>query len=255
MTDVNSQQALFEYLLRLGDTALINGQRLSEWCGHGPFLEEDIGVANTALDLVGRARMLLSYAGEIEGKGRGEDDLAFLRDERDWRNLLIAELPKGDFAFTTARQFLLDAFAYPLYDALQSSADERLAAIAAKAVKESAYHLRHTGEWMLRLGDGTDQSRRRIQAAIEEVWPFKEEMFAADAIDETLREQGVAPSLEGIRKHWNAHVDRILEQATLTRPADGWPKDGGRRGQHTEHMGFLLAEMQFMQRAYPGLQW
>jgi ring-1,2-phenylacetyl-CoA epoxidase subunit PaaC len=246
---------LFEYVLRLGDDALINGQRLSEWCGHGPFLEEDIGVANTALDLIGRARLLLDYAGKLEGAGRDEDALAFTRDEREWRNLLITELPKGDFGFTTVRQFLLDAWHRQLYEALRESRDETLAGIAGRAARESAYHLRHTSEWMLRLGDGTEESHRRVQQSLDELWSFTPEMFESDSVSESMETQGIAPATTVIRQAWQDTVERVLGEAGLRVPEDDWPHSGGRHGMHTEHMGYLLAEMQFLQRAYPGLKW
>jgi len=249
------EQARFEYVLRLGDHALINGQRLAEWCGHGPFLEEDVGIANTALDLIGRARFLLSYAGDIEGRGRGEDELAYLRDERDWRNLLMFELPNRDFAFTTARQFLADVFHLHLYEALRASRDDRLAAIAAKAYKECVYHVRHTGDWMLRLGDGTAESHDRIRGALEDIWPFTGELFDADAVDEAMHAAGIAPDLGDLRSRWEEKVSALLKQATLQPLPQGVRSLSGRRGIHSEHMGFLLAEMQFVQRAYPGLQW
>lgn len=248
-------QAMFEYVLRLGDNALINGQRLSEWCGHGPFLEEDIGVANTALDLIGRARLLLSYAGELEGKGRGEDDLAYRRDERTWRNCLIVELPNRDFAFTTARQFLVDVFDLCLYDALRGSTDARLAAVAAKAYKECIYHLRHTSEWILRFGDGTGESHERTQQALDEVWSFTGELFDADEVDQHMVEADVGPDPAALQARWDEKVRAVLTQATLSQPGQGLRTLSGRRGVHSEHMGFLLAEMQFVQRAYPDLQW
>ena len=250
-----SAPALFEYALRLGDDALINGQRLSEWCGHGPFLEEDVGVANTALDLIGRARLLLAYAGTLEGKGRDEDDLAFTRDERDWRNVLLTELPKGDFGFTTLRQFLLDAYNRHLYDGLRSSKDGTLAGIAGRAAKECEYHLRHSGEWVLRLGDGTEESQRRAQRALDELWPYTPELFETDRVTEELEAQGVAPAAATLRTAWQRTVETLLRAAELTVPENAWPQTGGRQGMHSEHMGFLLAEMQFVQRAYPGLDW
>jgi len=250
-----SNAALIEYTLRLGDDALINGQRLAEWCGHGPFLEEDVGVANTALDLIGRARMLLAYAGEVEGKGRGEDDLAFTRDERDWRNALIMELPRGDFGFTTVRQFLLDAFHLPLYDRLRMSTDETLAGIAGRAAKECEYHLRHTGEWVLRLGDGTKESNRRAQRALDALWPYTTELFESDPVQEQMELDGVAPSTASLQASWLHTVEPLLRAAELVIPENSWPQTGGRQGMHSEHMGFLLAEMQFLQRAYPGETW
>lgn len=255
MSELSQENALFKYVLRLGDNALVNGQRLSEWCGHGPFLEEDVGVANTALDLIGRARMLLSYAGELEGKGRSEDDFAYLRDERDWWNFLLTELPKGDFAFTTARQFLLDAYNFYLYEALQQSSDSTLAGIAAKAVKECAYHLRHTSEWMLRLGDGTQESHEKIQSSLNELWTYTGELFEQDEVDQAMVQAGIAADVNKLRQQWDKKIDSVLKEATLERPEDAWAQTGGRQGLHTEHMGYLLAEMQAVQRAYPGQQW
>lgn len=250
-----SGAALLEYTLRLGDDALINGQRLSEWCGHGPFLEEDVGVANTALDLIGRARLLLDYAGRLEGRGRGEDELAFTRDERQWRNLLITELPRGDFAFTTVRQFLLDAYHRHLYTELLTSRDETLAGIAGRAAKEAEYHLRHTSEWVLRLGGGTDESHGRMQRALDELWSFTPEMFERDKVTDAMEEAGVAPTTAMLETEWTRTVEPVLREAGLTVPGGEWPHTGGRQGMHTEHFGFLLAEMQFVQRAYPGQKW
>ena len=247
--------AHFEYVLRLGDNALILGQRLAEWCGHGPFLEEDIALANTALDHVGRARMLLTYAGEVEGRGRDEDALAFRRDERDFRNFLICELPVGDFAFTLVRQFLLDVYHLHLFDALQGSADDTLAGIAAKAVKECAYHVRRSTDWVKRLGDGTAESHARAQAALDELWPYAHEFFAGDTIDAAMESTGIAPALAAIYTPWQAETESTLAAATLAIPADEWQATGGRDGLHTEHMGHLLAEMQVLQRSHPGLEW
>ena len=244
-----------EYVLRLGDNALILGQRLSEWCGHSPFLEEDIAMANTALDLIGRARMLLSHAGALEGRGRDEDALAYLRHEGEFRNFLVCELPVGDFAFTLVRQFLLDAYHLHLFEALRSSEDQVLAAIAAKAVKESTYHARRSADWVTRLGDGTAESRARTQSALDQLWGYTAEMFSADAVDQAMQAAGVAPPLAAMEEAWHADVDRVLRAATLTRPAGDWQVGGGRAGLHTEHMGRLLAELQSVQRAYPGLQW
>ena len=246
---------LFQYVIRLGDNALINGQRLGEWCGRGPFLEEDLAMTNTALDLIGRARMLLTYAGEVEGKGRGEDDLAYFRNEREFRNFHIMELPVGDFAFTTARQFLVDAYDYHYYLALQASADATLAAIAAKTLKECEYHLRHSSEWMVRLGDGTGESHEKITRAVTGLMPFTSELFAADEVDLTMQEQGIGVDLDNIETSWNKEVERVFREATLERPPVSFTRGGGRQGLHSEHMGFLLAEMQSLQRTYPGLNW
>ena len=247
--------AHFETVLRLGDNALILGQRLSEWCGHSPFLEEDIAIANTALDHIGRARMLLSHAGEIEGRGRSEDDLAYLRDEREFRNFLMVELPVGDFAFTLVRQFLLDVYHRELFAMLKGSADETLAAIASKAVKECAYHVRRSGEWILRLGDGTSESHDRAQSALAELWGYSHELFAGDAVDRAMADAKVVPDLVDVYEPWRREVEATLTEATLQIPRDDWQATGGREGVHTEHMGHLLAELQVLQRTYPELEW
>jgi ring-1,2-phenylacetyl-CoA epoxidase subunit PaaC len=243
------------YVLRLADTSLILGQRLSEWIGHAPALEEDLGLANIALDLIGQARLLLSYAGELEGRGRGEDELAFLRDASEFLNLTLAEQPNGDFGRTLVRQLLLSAFQLELYEALQMSTDPRLAEIAAKAVKETRYHVRYATSWVVRLGDGTLESRARVQTAIDELWPLTTELFAADGVDEAMALAGVAPLLAHLKSRWSERIDAALREATLTRPADSLFPWHGKRGVHTEHLGYMLAEMQFLQRAYPGAQW
>lgn len=245
----------FEYVLRLGDNALVLGQRLSEWCGHSPFLEEDIAMANTALDHVGRARMLLTHAGELEGAGRDEDQLAYFRDDRAFRNFLICELPIGDFAFTMVRQLLADAWHLQLYGLLTASADETLAAIAAKAVKECRYHVRRSAEWVRRLGDGTHESHARAQAALDELWPYTHEFTAYDRVDEAMAAAGIAPPGEELARRWRESVLAVLEEATLTVPEGGWQADGGRAGVHTEHLSHMLAEMQVLQRSHPGLTW
>ncbi len=252
---VSVQQDLFQYVIRLGDNALVNGQRLAEWCGHGPFVEEDIAMTNTALDLVGRARMLLTYAGEVEGAGRTEDDLAYFRNEREFRNFHIMELPVGDFAFTTARQFFVDAYDYFYYQALQYSVDSTLAAIAAKTLKECEYHLRHSGEWIVRLGDGTGESHIKISRAVTQLMPFTFELFDADEIDQTMQAKQIGVDLKIIEAQWNEKVNSVLNKATLERPEAKFTRSGGRQGLHSEHMGYLLAEMQSVQRAYPGLEW
>lgn len=244
-----------DYLLRLGDTGLILGHRLSEWCGHGPILEEDIALSNIALDLIGQARLLYTHAGEIEGAGRDEDALAFTRDVLEWKNVLLAEQPNGDFAMTIARQFLIDCFHVELYTALSRSADEQLAAIAAKSLKEVTYHRRHSGEWVIRLGDGTDESHRRIQAAFDHLWIFVDELFETDALDDAAIASGIGVDLRRLRPAWDVMVDRVLAEATLTRPTADYPRSGGRTGEHSEYLGYILAELQFMQRAYPGMEW
>jgi ring-1,2-phenylacetyl-CoA epoxidase subunit PaaC len=246
---------LLEYLLRLGDNCLILGHRLSEWCGHAPVLEEDIALANVALDLIGQAKLWLGLAGEVEGKGRDADRLAFLRDAREFRNLLLVEQKNGDFAVTMGRQFLFDAWHYLVLRELGRSADARIAEIAAKAVKEVAYHLERSRDWVVRLGDGTEESRRRMQKAVTTLWPYAGEMFEMDAVDQDLVRQGVAADLAALRQPWLEHVGAALEEATLERPEWGWMQRGGKRGLHSEHLGYLLAEMQFLQRAYPNATW
>jgi ring-1,2-phenylacetyl-CoA epoxidase subunit PaaC len=247
--------ARLEYVLRLGDTSLVLGQRLAEWVGHAPALEEDLGVANISLDLVGQARLLLTYAAEIEGRGRSEDDLAYLREQSEFRNVSLAEQPNGDFAETIVRHALLDAFRLELFQALQSSKDERLAQIAAKSVKEIRYHVRYSSGWLVRLGDGTEVSKARVQAALERLWRYTTELFSPDSIDVVMEEAGIAPKLADLRARWNTHVDQTLAAATLTRPADIPHSWHGKRGQHTEHLGYLLAEMQSLHRAHPGATW
>ncbi|MCZ8186263.1 MAG: phenylacetate-CoA oxygenase subunit PaaC [Beijerinckiaceae bacterium] len=246
---------LFTYTLRLADNALVLGHRLSEWCGHGPMLEEDLALANMALDLIGQARNLYSHAGAIEGQGRSEDDLAYLRDCPDWRNILLVERPRGDFAFTILRQFLYAAFMHPYFERLSASKDETLAAIAAKSVKEMAYHLRHAGEWVIRLGDGTEESAARLKEALEDLWPFTGEMFEVDGVERALIDAGIAVDPAAIRPVWDATIDHVFGEALLARPRDGWMQTGGRRGEHSEHLGHLLADLQFMQRTYPGATW
>jgi ring-1,2-phenylacetyl-CoA epoxidase subunit PaaC len=238
---------LVRALLERADDALILGHRLSEWTGHAPILEEELALANIALDLIGQARALYEYAGTLID--RTEDQLAYLRDVGAWRNCLIMELPNGDFAFSIARLLLVSAWVDPLWRASTASADPTVAAVAAKAEKETAYHLRHAGEWLVRLGDGTQESHRRAQAAVDTLWPYIGELFAASAAG------GVFPDPGTLRATWNATVEEILARATLTRPKDGWMQSGGRSGYHTEHLGYLLAEMQFLQRAYPGATW
>jgi ring-1,2-phenylacetyl-CoA epoxidase subunit PaaC len=247
--------ARFRYLLRLADTSLVLGQRLGEWVGHAPALEEDLGLANLSLDLIGQARLLLTYAGELEGKGRDEDQLAFLRDGTDFFNVTLAEQPNGDFAHTIVRQLLLDAWQLELYEELQHSSDERLAAIATKALKETRYHFRYSAGWVVRLGDGTAESKARVQAAFDELWRFTGELFTPDEIDAAMVAQKVAPDLATLKPKWIARIDEVLREATLTRPADIAYPWHGKSGRHTEHLGYLLAEMQFLQRAYPGAQW
>jgi len=228
-----SDNDLFEYLLRLGDDRLVLGHRLSEWCGHAPILEEDIAQANIALDLIGQASLYLHHAGEVEGKGRSEDALAYFREAVEFRNLLIVELPNGDFAFTVLRQFLFDAFSFHLLQQLEKSTHAELGGIAAKGYKEVRYHLRHSSEWVQRLGDGTDESHARAQRALDELWRFTGEMFEADAIDERLVAAGIAADVKAIEPKWKAMVSEVLSRATLEIPENAAMMTGGRRGRHT----------------------
>ena len=253
--DPASSDALFRYVLRLADTSLVLGQRLGEWVGHAPALEEDLGLANLALDLLGQARLLLTYAGEIEGKGRDEDALAFLRDAPEFLNLTLAEQPNGDFAQTIVRQWLIDAWQIELYEGLMASADTRLAAIAAKALKETRYHYRFSSGWLVRLGDGTGESQARAQQAVDSLWRFTAELFTADEIDERMDAAGIAPQLAAAAERWGRRVEEDLRRATLVLPAPQPHPWHGKRGVHTEHLGHLLGEMQHLQRTYPGVRW
>jgi ring-1,2-phenylacetyl-CoA epoxidase subunit PaaC len=252
---MNIEQAKFQYLLRLGDSSLIIGHRLSEWCGHGPILEEDIALINIALDFVGNATSLLKYAGEVEGKGRDEDALAYMRDEREYRNLLITEQPNGDYANTIARQFLFDTYMFFLYEELKRSKDETISAIAVKTHKEITYHLRHTTEWMYRLGDGTAESHERLQNAINDLWMFTGEMFDMDEVDSILIKEGIAPDLNKIKAEWEKRVNEVIAESTLKIPTTTFKQKGSRDGKHSEHLGFLLAEMQYVHRAHPDAKW
>lgn len=253
---MTTQEALFKYLLRLGDNSLILGHRMSEWCGHGPKLEQDIALINISLDLIGQARSYLSYAGEVEGKGRSEDDLAYLRNERDFHNCLLAELPNGDWGQTIMRSFLFDTYNYYLLQELSNSSNEQLAAIAIKSLKEVTYHLKHNAEWVIRLGDGTEESRKRMLNAIDEVWEFTGELFEMDEVDEILIREGIACDLNSIKRKWEAKVKSVFEEATLPYPAETWMQSGGKlKGIHTEDMGYLLAVMQYLPRCYPDAKW
>ena len=252
---MNVKEATVEYLLRLGDSSLIIGHRLSEWCGHGPILEEDIALTNIALDFVGNATAILTYAAQLEGKGRTEDDLAFMRNEREFRNLLLTEQPNGDYATTIARQFLFDCYMYFLYDALKTSKDETIAALALKAHKEITYHLRHTTEWMYRLGDGTTESHERLQTGINGLWMYTSDLFDMDVVDALLIKEGIVPDLTSIKTKWMEHVQAVLKEATIEVPVTTFKQKGSREGKHSEHLGFLLAEMQYVHRAYPGVKW
>ena len=243
------------YVLRLADTNLIMAQRLGEWVGHAPALEEDLGLANVALDLLGQARLLLAHAGELEGRGRDEDALAYLREESEYLNLTLVEQPNGDFGRTIVRQFLFDAWQHALHEALERSSDAKLAAIAAKAVKESSYHLRYSSGWLIRLGDGTPESHRRVANALTRLWPFTSELFDADDIDRAAAAAAIGPAPGALAAAWNRTVDDVLAAATLARPpaaSYGWH---GKQGRHSEHLGYLLAEMQSLHRAHPGATW
>ena len=248
---MNIQEAKFEYLLRLGDSSLIIGHRLSEWCGHGPILEEDIALINIALDFVGNATSILAYAGQTEGNGRDEDALAYLRSEREFRNLLITEQPNGDYANTIARQFLFDTYMFFLYEELKNSKDETLAAIAVKSHKEITYHLRHTTEWMYRLGDGTAESHERLQNGLNDLWMFTPEMFDMDEVDALLIKEGIVPDLNKVKASWEKRVKEVIAEATLKLPETTFKQKGSREGKHSEHLGFLLAEMQYVHRSFP----
>ena len=254
-TSGGSDNPAFEYVARLADDRLVLGHRLSEWCGHAPILEEDIALANTALDLIGQASALLKLAGEIEGKGRTDDALAYFRDAIEFRNVQLVELPNGDFAVTTVRQFLFDAWDVLLLERLVSSSNATLAGIAAKALKEARYHLRHSAEWVRMLGDGTAESHDRAQRAVDTLWPYAGELFLTDAIDEQAVKSGLGVDVASFRSAWLETVERVLRDATLTRPADGFAPRGGRIGRHTEHLGRMLADMQSLARAHPGAAW
>ena len=246
---------LFKYLLRLADNSLILGQRLGEWCGHGPILEEDIALTNISLDLVGQSRLLYSYASEVEGKERTEDDLAFLRDVMNFYNALLVEQPNGDYGKTIVRQFFFDAFHFYQFEALKKSKDAQIAAIAEKSLKEITYHLRHSSQWLIRLGDGTEESHQKVQNAIDELWMFTGDLFEKNEADEILLTQGIAPDVSEIKSKWDSKISEVLSEATLKIPENTYMLKGGINGNHTEHLGFILAEMQYLQRAYPDAKW
>ena len=246
---------LFNFLLRVADTNLITAQRLSEWTGHGPFLEEDLALTNISLDLLGTARSIYDYASKVEGKNRTEDDLAFLRGERDFFNPLICELPKGDYAFTIARQFFLDAFQVPFYTELLKSKDETVSGIAAKALKESTYHLRHTSSWVERFGLGTQESHTRLQEAVNELWRFTDDILTFHEGYEYLVNEGLTPDLASIKQSWKNKVDAVFLIAEINIPENAFMQHGSLKGVHTEHLGYLLTEMQYLQRTYPGARW
>ena len=244
---------LYEYVLRIGDDSLILGQRLAEWCGHGPVLEEDIALTNVALDILGQSRILMEYAGKLSGKT--EDQVAFLREVWDYKNVILVEQPNGDFAQTILRQFFFDAFRLPFFKELQNSKDETLSGLALKAVKETTYHLQHSANWVIRLGDGTDESHSRLEQALEELWMFTGELFYTDEIDNKLVNEGIAVDVNKIKPIWDAKVNEVFAQARLNIPEDNWMQKGGRLGKHSEHLGFILADMQYLQRVYPNSNW
>ena len=246
---------LFTLLVRLADDHLVLGHRVSEWCGHAPMLEEDLAMPNIALDLIGQARALYAYAGEVEGAGRTEDDLAYLRSEREYTNCLLVERPNGDFAHTMLRQLYFSAFAERFWQGCLASTDETLRGIAGKAVKESAYHIRHAGEWVIRLGDGTEESAARMAVAVEELHRFTPELFETDEVTETMAAEGIAPDPTTLRGAWDRTISEVFAEAMLEMPETPWPQTGGRRGLHGEDLGYLLAELQQVQRQMPGLTW
>jgi ring-1,2-phenylacetyl-CoA epoxidase subunit PaaC len=250
-----NESPLVLYALRRADDALILGHRLSEWCGHAPMMEEDMALANMGLDLLGQARELYSYAAKVEGNGNDEDKFAYLRDVRQYRNLLLLEQPNGDFARTMTRQFFYAVFADLYWRAMMKSSDATLSAIAAKSEKESAYHVRHSSEWMVRLGDGTDESHRRAQTAIDDLWDYTGEMFEVDASERGLIDAGIAVDPATLRPQWLEMVSGVLHEATLKLPSSDWMQQGGRSGRHSEHLGHLLSELQSMQRTFPGATW
>ncbi|PCH95511.1 MAG: phenylacetate-CoA oxygenase subunit PaaI [Bacteroidetes bacterium] len=252
---MSQNDSLYSYCLRLGDNSLILGHRLSEWCGHGPFLEEDIALTNIALDLVGQSRMFLQYAAELKGGDSTEDSLAYLREEREYLNALLSEQPNGDFAVTNSKNYLFSVFNYHLYSELSNSKDEKIKAIAEKSIKEVAYHVRHCGKWMVRLGKGTEESHQRLQDAVNDIWMYTDDMFESDENTDLLVEQGMAANLNKVRSNWLKDVTEQLKEATIDIPTDTWMMKGSLQGKHSEHLGFLLAEMQTIPRTFPNSEW
>ncbi|RNI30606.1 1,2-phenylacetyl-CoA epoxidase subunit PaaC [Rufibacter latericius] len=246
---------LLDYTLQLADTSLILGHRLSEWCGHGPILEQDLAMANIALDLIGETRSLYQYAAELESQGRTEDDLAYLREAVEYKNPLLVEQPNGDFGDTVMRQFIFDGFHFFLLKDLQNSPDSGLAGIAAKSFKEASYHIKWSSEWIIRLGDGTEESKRRIQKSLENLWMYSGELFSMTHTEEQLSQAGLIPDYRTLQPQWEAHVGKVFAEATLEVPQNVFMQKGGKTGRHTEHLGYLLTELQYLQRAYPGLEW
>lgn len=251
MTDQNK----FDYILQQADNCLILGQRLAEWCGHGPILEQDIALTNISLDLIGQARLFYQYAAEIQGEGKTEDDLAYLRDAWGFKNVLLVEQPNGDFGFTIMRQFLYDTFSCHFYEALMNSSDERLASIAAKSHKETLYHMKWSADWVIRLGDGTVESHNRVQQALNELWSYKDEIVLETSVDSAALAAGYGISLTELKEKRDAKITAVLEEATLSIPEGTYSHKGGKEGVHSEHLGYILADLQFLQRAYPGNEW
>lgn len=252
---MNSKDTLFKYTLRLGDTSLILAQRLSEWTGHGPFLEEDLALTNIALDIFGRAKSLLAYAASVEGNGRSEDDLAFFRNDREFFNALITEQPNGDYAKTIIRQAFIDCFDLLFYTELAKSQDQTLAGIAAKSIKEISYHKRHSFSWVMRFGNGTEESLSRLQKGFDEIWAFTGELFEMNELDETLIKEGIAVDLNALKPKWEKEVFELLQQANIMIPESIYMQKGSRKGLHSEHLGYILAEMQSIPRMYPNAKW
>lgn len=252
---MTTQEALFNYTLRLGDTNLILGQRLCEWTGHGPFLEEDLALTNIALDITGTAKSLLEYAAQIEDKGRSADDLAYFRNDRQYFNAQITEQPNGDYAKTIIRQAIMDCFDLYFYQELAKSKDETLSGIAQKSIKEVTYHLRHTSSWVLRFGDGTEESNRRAQTGLNELWAYTGELFEMNEVDEILIKEGVAVDLNSVKTKWENHLKDLFQKATLVIPENVFMQTGSRKGIHTEHLAYILAEMQALPRMYPEAKW
>ncbi len=255
MTPALDHAQLVDYTLRIADNDLVLGHRLSEWTGHGPVLEEDMALTNIALDLLGQAQLFLALAGELEGLGRSADDLAFQRDGTEFRNALLVEQPNGDFGHTIVRQFLFDCWHYELLTGLTRSAHGGLADIAARAIKECTYHLRHSSRWMIRLGDGTDESHRRVQASLDDLWRFTGELFVADDVEAAAVAAGIGPDPASLEAPWRARVEAVLSEATLTQPPEQWMASGGKQGRHSEHLGHLLGVMQSLARSHPGASW
>lgn len=252
---MTKEQALYKYTLRMGDDALILGHRLSEWCSLGPLLEEDLALTNLSLDMIGRAQAFLKYAAQLEGRGRTEDEIAYRRGEHEYFNHLLCEVPNGDFAHTIMRQLFVSVFELHFFSELQKSKDSMLAAVAAKTLKEVKYHLAHASDWTTRLGDGTEESHRRMQVAAENLWMYTGELFEMNEVEAALLKDGIAVDLVPIKALWYAHIEKVFKDAALVVPVDGYMQTGGLSGRHSEYMGHILSEMQYLQRAYPDAQW